>query len=288
MKNKEVVILTDSSCDLPQSFLDEKGIKFISFNITLGDKTYLDRIDLNTEKMIDIIEETGEISKTGAVSPENFIQFFSQYQDSEIVYIGLGSGFSSSYNNACYASKEFDNVYIVDSKNLSCGTGLLLNKACIFRDQGYNAKEIKEKIEELVPKVRVQFVINTLKYLHKGGRCSGTARILGVALNLKPIIRVQNNKMVVSKKPIGYTRGLHTLYSYYEADKNNIDNDLVTVTHCIAKKECDKLINKIKEDNKSINVIETSSGCVISSHCGPRCIGILYILKNDMNESLSE
>ena len=278
--NKEVLIVTDSSCDMPQSYLDENNIKFIPFNINLKEKTFLDRVDINTKEMFKKIDQAKEITKTAAISPAKYEEFFAQYaNDYDLVYIGLGSGFSSSYNSASLGAEEFDNVFVVDSKNLSTGIGLLLNKAVRFKKDGFSAKEIAEKINELVPLVRSQFVIDTLKYLHMGGRCSGTARIFGTALQLKPLIKVTDNKMDVAKKPIGFKKGLKSMLDCLEADKDNVDEDMITVTHCLADEDAKYLMEKIPSIVDHKNIFETQAGCVISTHCGPRTIGILYILK---------
>lgn len=278
--NKEVLIVTDSSCDMPQSYLDENNIKFIPFNINLKEKTFLDRVDINTKEMFKKIDQAKEITKTAAIPPAKYEEFFAQYvNDYDLVYIGLGSGFSSSYNSASLGAEEFDNVYVVDSKNLSTGIGLLLNKAVKFKKEGFSAKEIAEKINELVPLVRSQFVIDTLKYLHMGGRCSGTARIFGTALQLKPLIKVTDNKMDVAKKPIGFKKGLKAMLDCLEDDKDNIDEDMITITHCLADEDAKYLMEKIPSIVDHKNIFETQAGCVISTHCGPRTIGILYILK---------
>jgi DegV family protein with EDD domain len=282
--NKKVVILTDSACDLPQSYLDENNVDFISYHINLKEKTFLDRVDLTTKEMFKKIDQAKEITKTAAISPAEYAAFFKKYTDeNDVVYIGLASGFSSSNNSAKLAAGEFDNVYVVDSQNLSAGIGLLVNKAVKFRNEGFSAKEIFDKVNELVPLVRVQFVIDTLKYLHMGGRCSGVSKFFGTALKLKPIIRVLDNKMVVAKKPIGYSRGLQALLGYLEQDKDNIDEDMMTITHCLADKDAEYLKNEIPNIVSHNNLMETHAGCVISTHCGPRCIGILYILKHPEN-----
>ena len=287
--NKEVLIITDSSCDLPDEYLEKNNIKFMPFNIMVNEKAYLDKITINPKQMFDLIEESGKISKTSAISPAQFEELFKKYSnDYDIVYIGLGTGFSSSTSSAMIASQSFDNVYVVDSQNLSCGVGLLVNKAVRFKNEGLSAKEIAEKVKEIVPRVRVQFVINTLKYLHMGGRCSGTTRILGTALKIKPIIRVLNNKMVVAKKPIGYNRGLRALLKYLDHDKDNLDPDMMTITHCFADEDAKYLREEITNMVGEFNLMETHAGCVISTHCGQRCIGILYILDHEPQNEIEE
>ena len=279
--SKKVLIITDSGCDLPDSYLTENEVKFIPFNINLKEKTFLDKLEINTKDMFKMIDEAKEITKTAAISPAKYEEEFAKYADEyDVVYVGLGSGFSSSFNSARLAASEFDNVYVVDSQNLSCGVGLIVNKAVKFRNEGLDAQTIVAKLQEIIPLVRVQFVIDTLKYLHMGGRCSGTARIFGSALRLKPIIRVLDGKMFVAKKPIGFNKGLNALVSYLEADKDNIDEDMMTITHCLATEDAIHLKEVCPTIVKHDNLVVTNAGCVISTHCGPRTIGILYILKH--------
>ena len=281
MMSKEVLIATDSCCDLPESYLKEHNIKVIYYNINLDGKSYLDKKDISTKELFEKVSEVKQAPKTSAIAPSRYIEFFEKYSENyDVVFMGLGTGFSSATGSAMLAAQEFDNVYVVDTKNLSAGVGLLINKAVKFRSQGMSAKEIFDEVSKLIPLVRTQFVINTLKYLHMGGRCSGTARIFGSTLRLKPIIRVSNNKMVVTKKPIGYHRGLNAMLEYVEADKNNIDEDMMTITHCLADEEAQYLMEKVPTIVNHPNIVETKAGCVISAHCGPKTIGVLYILKH--------
>lgn len=281
MMSKEVLIATDSCCDLPESYLKEHNIKVIYYNINLDGKSYLDKKDISTKELFEKVSEVKQAPKTSAIAPSRYIEFFEKYSENyDVIFMGLGTGFSSATGSAMLAAQEFDNVYVVDTKNLSAGVGLLINKAVKFRSQGMSAKEIFDEVSKLIPLVRTQFVINTLKYLHMGGRCSGTARIFGSTLRLKPIIRVSNNKMVVTKKPIGYHRGLNAMLEYVEADKNNIDEDMMTITHCLADEEAQYLMEKVPTIVNHPNIVETQAGCVISAHCGPKTIGVLYILKH--------
>ena len=279
---KKVLIAADSSCDMPEEYIQKHGIKILPFNININNVNYLDRKEITTAQLFEKVEQTHQLPKTSAISPGTYLQFFEKYaSEYDIVFIGLGSDFSSSVNSAILASKEFKNVYVVDSLNLSAGSGLLINKAVLLREQGLSALEICEELKNIIPRVRVQFVINTLKYLHMGGRCSGTSRIFGTALKIKPIIKVVDGKMVVAKKPMGYHRGLQALLHMLEEDKDNIDGDLMTITHCLADSDAVYLKEEISKMVDHKNILETNAGAVISTHCGPRCIGILYILKEN-------
>lgn len=279
---RKINFVSDCTCDLTKDLIEKNNIEIMPLYITIGGKVYRDGIDISMEELYNKVDEYRELPKSAAVSIATYMDVFSKYpNDEDIIFIGIGSQFSSSYNSAFIASKEFDNVYVIDSANLSSGIGLLLLKMCKFRDQGMDAKTIKTKIEELVPLVRTQFAINTLEYLHMGGRCSGTSRIFGTLLKMKPIIRVVDGKMTVTKKPIGrFRKALDTLLDYFDCDLTNIDTDNVMVTHSMASEDAKYLIEEInKRDIKINDLHETFASGVISTHCGPRTIGILYILK---------
>ena len=136
------------------------------------------------------------------------------------------------------------------------------------------------KVESLRPLIKTQFAINTLDYLHLGGRCSGTSKIFGTLLKIKPIIRVVDGEMIVAKKPRGkFTKALDTLLDYVKADVDNLDLDFMMVTHSLAGSDASYLLKELKSFVKVENIYETKASGVISTHCGPRTIGILYIVK---------
>ena len=168
----------------------------------------------------------------------------------------------------------------MDSKNLSTGIGLLVLKACDLRDQGLSASDIKDRLLEIVPKVRSQFAVKTLDYLHKGGRASGTARLLGTMLRIKPIIQVRDGKMDVYTKTMGkMSRALDVMLTDYINLGEQIDLDYVMITHSQAGKHVDYMSEIVNQKLKPNKLFVTEAGCVISSHCGPGTIGILYIVK---------
>ena len=145
----KVVILTDSTCDLDLNIIQEKNINVIPLYVCFGDKNYKDGVDINTEKLYEMVEELGYLPKTSAVSPNEFINFFAPFIDKgyDIVYLGIGSTLSSTFNNAYIASLSFpeNRIFLIDSLNLSTGTGLLVLKACKYRDQNFSAAEIQKK-----------------------------------------------------------------------------------------------------------------------------------------------
>ena len=280
---QKIKIITDCTSDLTKDLYTKFDIDVMPLYVTIGGKTYEDGVEITTEELYKKIEQYKELPKSSAVSPGILIEKFKHYiaQGIQVLFIGIGSKLSATYQSAMIAQDEFNKmVRVVDSNNLSSGIGLLLLKAAKFRDQGDDLETIAQKIEKISPMVRTQFAINTLEYLHKGGRCSGTARLFGTLLQIKPIIRVIDGKLEVAKKPRGkFSMALKTLLEYLEHDKDNIDPDAVMVTHSLASEDAKYLIERINEIVKVDNVFETFASGVISTHCGPRTIGILYIVK---------
>lgn len=173
-----------------------------------------------------------------------------------------------------------DNIYLVDSENLSSGSGLLVLKAAKYREEGLDAPEIAKKLQELVPKIRSQFVIDTLEYLFKGGRLNALSALMGTMLKIKPIIKVRDGVMTVGKKARGnILSGVKLLIQEVLEQKNEIDEDFMMITHSLAKSSAEYIKREL--DGKIIikNIYETNTGCLISSHCGKGTIGILYIMR---------
>lgn len=279
----KIGIITDSTVDLTNEILEEYRIERLPLYVSIGGKTYQDGVDINSKQLYELVDKYGELPKSSSVSPLKLEEYFREYLEKydQLVYCGIGSKISGTYSNACIASQNIgDNkVFCVDSQNLSSGIGLLVLKACKFRDQGMSAKDIALEIEKIAPRVRTQFAINTLKYMHMGGRCSGFSRVLSVTLNIKPILKVVDGVLGVSKKPIGYQRALKGLLEYIESDKDNLDTDCVMVTHAQGDSDAVYLKEELAKMLPNQKVFETYAGGVIATHCGPRTIGILYIVK---------
>ena len=284
----KIIIATDSTCDLSQEIIQKYGIEMIPLYVNFGDKVYKDLEEMNIDKMYEKVSTTGVYPKTSAASPDDFYKFFKGLlkDDVEIIYLGIGSTLSSTLQNAHIALDEFSEdeqsrIHLVDSLNLSTGIGLLLLKAVTYKEEGCSASEIVEKIKALVPKVRTQFVVETLEYLHKGGRCSGMTRFIGTALRMKLLIKLTDGKLGVDKKAIGATKkALNLMLDDFYASLPDIDKEFLFVTHSNAIKNLGYIDEKISSIKDSFdNIFVTKAGCTISSHCGEGCIGILYIEK---------
>lgn len=280
-------IITDSTCDLSKELIEKYNIRVIPLHVSFpGDDTeYLDGVNINSEQLYDLAAKLNVLPKTGAVNVVEFIKVFEEElaKGNEIFYVGIGSGLSSTYNNACIAREQFPDskIVVLDGQNLSTGTGLIVIKAARLAKEGKSLEEIKEICEKAVPLVSAKFCIDRLDYLYKGGRCSGMAMIAAHALKIHPVAKVINNKLVVYKKPRGkYENAVQVQIDEFMHDLDNIDKSCVFITHSgrmdgIEKQIYDKISPYLDKENLFI----TEAGCTISSHCGPKTIGILYILK---------
>lgn len=280
-----VKIITDCTSDLTKELYEKHDIEVIPLYVTIGGKTYQDGVDISTEELYQKVQEYGELPKSSAVSPVVMFEHFKAHYDrgDDVLFMGIGGELSATYQTAKLTAKEFpsNRIRVVDSKNLSSGIGLLLLKAVKFRDEGDDLEMIAKKVEQIVPFVKTQFAINTLEYLHKGGRCSGTARIFGTLLKIKPIIRVIDGQLMVAKKPHGkFNVALEVMLDYLRQDKDRVDEDCLFITHSLAGEDAKYLREKIQGIVKVKQIYETFASGVISTHCGPRTIGILYIVNN--------
>ncbi len=280
----KIIISSDSTCDLSAELKERYGIRIIPLGITLGTEVYRDGIDITPDDIYAHHEKTGELPKTTASNVGECIDYFTDLtKDGDaVIHFTISSTMSSTYSNACLAAEEFENVYVIDSKNLSTGGGLLVVAAAEMANSGMEAPAIVEELEKLVPCVDASFVIDSLEYLHKGGRCSAVAMLGANLLKLKPCIEVKNGSMGVGKKYRGvYGRVLAEYVDERLQNLDDIDTSRVFVTHA----GCDaEIVNAVVEQVKSKGVFKevflTRAGCTVSSHCGANTLGVLFIRKS--------
>ena len=252
----------------------------------LGDKTFRDGIDITPDDIYEHQRKYGELPKTAATNVGDCADFFRPLVEEgySVVHFTISSEMSSTFNNACIAADEFDNVYIVDTRNLSTGGGLLLLAACDMVKEGKSAKDIAAQSRDLAGKVDASFVIDSLEYLYKGGRCSALSMLGANLLKLKPCIEVKNGAMGVGKKYRG--KYAEVLKQYAEdrlADREDIVPTRVFVTHAGCQPEVVKsIVDLVKSKGIFNEVFETRAGCTVSSHCGANTLGVLFIHKNDI------
>ena len=276
-------ITTDSTCDLSAALLKRYDVSMISLYITLGEDTYKDGVDISPTELFAYVDRTGELPKTAAPSPEDYRAVFERLISAgkEVVHIAFSSEMSASYSNACRAAKEFESVHVIDSRSLSSGTGLLVIKAAELASVGLSAREIAARVAALSPQVEASFVIDTLNYLHKGGRCSSVAALGANLLHLKPCIEVRDGRMQVSKKYKGTVK--HCLNEYIRdrlEDRADIDPSRAFITHTVQDAALVEHARKVVHDSFPFaEVLVTDAGGTISSHCGPGTLGVLFLRK---------
>ncbi len=283
----KVKIITDSTCDLGLELAKKYDVEIIPLYVNFGEESYKDGVNITTEELYKLVEQKNELPKTSAIDIVTITEYFKKWLDLgyDIVFSGISRQMSRTYENALMAVDELeakDRIFVVDSMNLSTGIGLSILKACDYRDQGLSAKEIAEKMELVIPKVKAQFAIETMEYLYKGGRCSSMAKIFGTLLKIKPIIFVREGKMSVGMKPLGKMKvALDKLINMFLEDykAGNVVTDKVFITHSIATESEKYIRERLEAEVKDMEIISTIAGCVISSHCGRGTIGILYITK---------
>ena len=280
----KIIISSDSTCDLSAELKEKYGIKIIPLGVTLGTDVYRDGVDITPDDIYAHHAKTGELPKTTATNVGEGIEYFEELtKDGDaVIHFTISSLMSSTYNNSCMAAEEFDNVYVIDAANLSTGSGLLVLAAAEMAQQGMEAAQIVEEIEKLKPCVDASFVIDSLEYLHKGGRCSALAMLGANLLKLKPCIEVKNGSMDVGKKYRGvYGRVLAEYVDERLQNVEDIDTSRVFVTHAGCKPEIvDAVVEQVKSKGIFKEVLTTRAGCTVSSHCGADTLGVLFIRKS--------
>jgi len=281
----KVAIFVDSTADLNKEDYEKHDIHVVPLLVNIGGSAYKDGLEIDSEKLYKLVAEHGELPTTAAVSPIAFIEAFKPFIDQghDIFFVGIGSKLSATLQSVILAAQEFPSGRVIysDSNNLSSGSGLLALKAAKYREEGKSALEIKALVDAHAPKVNAIFAIETLDYLHKGGRCSGTAKVLGKLFHIHPLIKVVDGKLIVYKKPRGrMTSALDEMVSELRRHLPDVDFDYIMVTHAGVDEV--NLAHVIKELGKIVDpaVIHiTHAGGVISSHCGYGTVGLLYLRK---------
>lgn len=278
-----VKIISDSTCDLSPELLERYDIAITPLCVIKDGKEFHDGVDITPADIFTHVDGGGELCSTAAVSQFEYTQMFTRYakEYDEVVQINIGSNFSCCYQNACLAAQKFDNVFVVDSENLSTGQGLLVVAAAKLAQQGVYGIEIAERVRALVPKVEASFLIERLDYMRKGGRCSTVAALGANLLKLKPCIEVREGKMSVCKKYRGSFEKCIRQYVKERLDgRTDIAGDLAFITHPACQKNVvDAAMEEAARYGAFDEVIETHAGCTVSCHCGPDTLGILFVRK---------
>lgn len=282
-----VKIIADSTCDLSPDLIEKYGIEILPLHIVLDDKEYEDGITITPDEIYVWSDENKATPKTSALSMDVAVEAFKKCIDAgdDVVCFSISGQMSTTVNVMRLAVEELDaadKIFVIDSENLSTGIGLQVIEAAVMAQKGIGAKEIADKINEIKKRVRASFVVDTLTFLHRGGRCSGVAAFAGSALKLHPRIAVSEGKMAPGKKYRGgnISRVIMQYAQDMEESLKNAEPERVFITHSGCS---DETINEVKAYLESLNIFNeiliTRAGCVVSSHCGPNTLGVLFIEK---------
>lgn len=281
----KVKILSDSTSDLPEAVLEKYGIEIVPLYVNLNGEVLPDnRVDITSQIIFDSVAKTGVLPGTIGVPVEDFRVAFEKWrgQGYEVICHTISSDMSCTYQNARIAADEMDGVYILDSRSLSTGVGHLVLYSAELAQMGLSAAEIVKRVNMLVPKVNATFVIDSLDYLKKGGRCSTLAALGANLLKIKPMIVVENGNMKVGHK----FRGLlsKVLDSYVDSQLENpekIDTHRIFITHTGCSPEMVASVHKRVEKQMHFDeILESTAGATITSHSGPNTLGIIFLNKD--------
>ncbi len=277
----KIKITSDSTCDLSAELLERYQVSLLPVSVSLGENTYRDGVDITPADIFDYVDKTGQLPTTAATNIAEYQDFFAPFsaEYDAVIHINLGQGFSSCHQNARLAAAEFDNVYAVDSANLSSGQGLVVIEAALAAQRGEKPEDIVATLNELVTRVDTSFVVDKLDYLAKGGRCSSVLALGANLLKLKPCILLENGKMDVGKKYRGVWAKVLPGYVEERLADKDICMDRVFITYSSCPPEVAAQLRSQLEEAGFAEVLETSAGSTITSHCGPNTLGVLFIRK---------
>ncbi len=283
MNTHKVKIIADSTCDLSPELIKKYDVEIVPLYVTLGDESLRDGVDITPDELYRWADKNKTTPKTAAITQADAYKVMKKYveQGCEIVYTGISSEMSVAHGNAQLAAEEFPDarIAVVDSKNLSTGVGHTVIKAAELAQEGLGAFEIKEKLDKFTPLVRASFVVDTITYLYRGGRCSAIAAFGATALNLKPSIVVEDGRMRPDAKYHGkIDRALKKYVQGMIPELIKARPDRVFITHSGSSEDTINMVKGYIDELKYFKeVLITRAGCVISSHCGPGTLGVLYV-----------
>lgn len=276
-------ITADSTCDLGQALIERFNITIFPLYVQLGEKTYRDGVDIQPDEIYAHVAAGGDLATTAAANLADYVRVFGELSEQYdfVIHINISGEMSSSYQNARLAAADLPNVYVIDSRNLSTGHGLLVLEAARLAEEGLDGAQVAHRLQETAERVEASFILEQLDYMKKGGRCSAVALLGANLLRLRPCIEVKDGKMGMVKKYRGSFA--HCLEAYIQdrlEGREDLRLNRIFITHSGVPEEILELARTCVEKYQHFDEIcVTRAGCTISSHCGPGTIGILMIRK---------
>lgn len=279
----KIKIISDSTCDLSRELLEKYDIALMPLTVIKNGKNHSDGIDITPTDIFAHVAAGGDLCTTAAINIGEYADLFAKYVNNYdgVLHVNISAEFSSCHQNARLAAEEFDNVRVVDSRNLSTGQGLVVLKACELAKTCESLDQLYADLVAFTEKVEASFLLDQLRYMVKGGRCSAVAALGANLLNLKPCIEVKNGKMGVVKKYRGnYAKCLASYVKDRLANRDDLDKGTLFVTRTPVTDECLKAVaDTVALYNDFENTYWTEAGCTVSCHCGPGTLGVLFVRK---------
>ena len=275
---KKIAITTESASDLSENLQKQYDIHVMPMTVIIGDEEYKDNVDLTTKELFEKSRLYSSMPKTSGISPHEYKLVFETLTEKgfDVVHVALGSKISSCFNNALFASNSLENVFVVDSQSLSAGTALLALTASRLRESGETAEEIARRLENERTKISTSFILEDTAFLLRGGRCKAGEKLLADLLSLRPTIDITDGELVPGKKFRG--KGLDAMKKYIEEKlTGSIDRKLCLLNYTsLSEDEVSELALFTKTTGGFESVIAEEAGCCIASHCGERCMGVIF------------
>lgn len=277
---EKIKIITDSTADLSKDLYDKYNIEVLPLLINFGDESYLDGVEINTEKVFERIEKDDVLPTTAQVAPNRFIETYKKYLDEgyKIISIHMSSAMSGTYQSACIAKDtiESEDIVIVDSKNVTSALGILVLKAAKLQEKGYDIFRIENELNEVKNNINLSVCFESLEYLVRGGRISKTAGIVGSVLGIKLILEIKDGLMSVKDKIRGTKKAVKKIIS--DLESANLDDEVPVILIDVDNIEIKDAIREYMKEN-NVNFVECPVGCTVSIHSGPRCCGVVFLTK---------
>lgn len=281
-------LFADSACDLPLSFFEENAVELFPLSVLLSDKEYEDIIEIHSTEIFNAIRQ-GQHPKTSQVSPDKLLNAFYDLAATgeKGVYIAFSSQLSGTYQTAVMSRDQVKEQHpelelvIIDSKCASLGYGLLVKAAVQWRDEGYSVEEIEKKIRFMAEHIEHLFTVEDLDYLAKGGRVSKASAFIGGLLNIKPLLHVEDGKLVPIEKHRGRKKVWRRMIEMMEERGSNLEHQTIAISHgndLVAANEFKKMIEEVIQP-KSIEIHQI--GSVIGSHAGPGTLALFFLSQTE-------
>lgn len=275
----KIAIVTDSTSDIPKELVNKYNIRVVPLTVSYKDKLYYDGVDLKIDELLEMLDEGEELPKTSQINPARFSQEYKKLLDEgyKIISIHISSNLSGTYQSALIAKDmlETDDIYVVDSRSVSFGTGMLALKAAKMIEEGKEVEEIYNTLNDLAQRSRVAFILDKLDYLKKGGRLSGAQAAIGTLLNIKPIIYINEGRLEILDKTRGMKKGLSRMIKYIQ-DEGFDKSEYFAVGTVRDYDNLAEFKTMVKEELGIQEMLEAEVGTVVATYSGPGVVGVWF------------